>query len=78
MRCTTDGEVSITVQDEGQGFDSNAVPNTTTPENLLAKLGRGIYLNENFDDEVSFEQGGVLVYMRKKPNARSAAERKAG
>jgi serine/threonine-protein kinase RsbW len=76
--CTTDGEVSITVQDEGRGFDSNAVPDPTTPENLLVKHGRGIYLMKTLMDEVRFEQGGALIYMRKKPNARSAAERKAG
>jgi len=29
-------------------------------------------------DEVRFEQGGPLVYMRKKPNPGSAAERKTG
>lgn len=40
-RCATDGEVSITVQDEGQGFDRNAVADPTTPENQLVKHGRG-------------------------------------
>jgi serine/threonine-protein kinase RsbW len=76
--CTTDGEVSITVQDEGQGFDSNAVPDPTTPENRLVKHGRGIYLMKTLMDEIRFEQGGAVVYMRKKPNARPAAKRKAG
>jgi serine/threonine-protein kinase RsbW len=64
--------------DEEPGFDRNAVPDPETSENLLAKDGRGIYLMENLLDEVRFEQVGALVYMRKKPNARSAAERKAG
>jgi serine/threonine-protein kinase RsbW len=77
-RCTKDGEVSITVQDEGQGFDSKAVPDPTTPENLLMKHGRGIYLIKTLMDEIRFEQGGALVYMRKKPNARSGSEMKAG
>ena len=76
--CTPEGEVSITVQDDGQGFDRNAVPDPTTTENLLVKHGRGIYLIKTSMDEVRFEQGGALVYMRKKPNAGSAAERKAG
>lgn len=77
-RCTTDGEVSITVQDEGQGFDSNAVPDPTTPENRLVKHGRGIYLMKTLMDEIRFEHGGAVVYMRKKPNAGSTAEKKAG
>jgi hypothetical protein len=33
---------------------------------------------KSFMDEVRFEQGGAAVYMRKKPNAGPAAERKAG
>jgi serine/threonine-protein kinase RsbW len=77
-RCTTDGEVSITVQDEGQGFDSNAVADPTTPENRLVKHGRGIYLMKTLMDEVRFEQGGAVVYMRKKPNAGSVAQQRAG
>jgi serine/threonine-protein kinase RsbW len=77
-RCTKDGGVSITVQDEGQGFDNNSIPDPTTPENLLVKHGRGIWLMKTVMDEVRFEQGGALVYMRKKPNARSAAERREG
>jgi len=77
-RCAADEEVSITVQDEGQGFDSNAVPDPTTPENLLAKHGRGIYLMKTLMDVARFEEGGALVYIRKKPNAPPAAERKAG
>jgi serine/threonine-protein kinase RsbW len=77
-RCTTDGEVSITVQDEGQGFDSKAVPDPTTPENRLVKHGRGIYLMKTLMDEIRFEQGGAVVYMRKKPNARPGTVRKAG
>src|ERR1700752_5233226 len=28
-RCYMDGEVSITVRDEGRGFDSNAIPDPT-------------------------------------------------
>ena len=77
-RCTNDGEVSITVQDEGQGFDSNAVADPTTPENRLVQHGRGIYLMKTLMDEVGFEQGGSVVYMRKKPSAGPTAERKAG
>jgi serine/threonine-protein kinase RsbW len=45
------------VQDEGQGFDSNAVPDPITPENRLVNHGRGIYLMTALMDEVRFEQG---------------------
>jgi serine/threonine-protein kinase RsbW len=35
-RCTTNGEVSITVQDEGNGFEHEAVPDPTSPDNQFA------------------------------------------
>jgi len=73
--CTTNGEVSITVQDEGQGFDSRLVPDPTVSENRLLTYGRGIYLMKTLMDEVCFEQGGAVVYMRKKPNEDPGAMR---
>ena len=63
-----DGEVSITVRDEGQGFNSEEVVNPTTPENLLFTHGRGIYLMKRLMDEVSFEDGGSVVRMRRNSN----------
>jgi serine/threonine-protein kinase RsbW len=70
-RCTTNGEVSITVQDEGQGFDSDTVPDPTASQNLLLNSGRGIFLMKTLMDEFRFEQGGAAVYMCKKSNASS-------
>ena len=67
-RCYMDGEVSITVRDEGQGFNSEEVANPTTPENLLFTHGRGIYLMKRLMDEVSFEHGGSAARMRKNSN----------
>lgn len=65
-RCQTDGEVSLIVQDHGNGFDPRCVPDPTAPENHLRVSGRGIHLMKNFMDEVSFEEGGSIVLMRKK------------
>jgi len=75
-RCYLDGEVAITVRDEGEGFDGSAVPEPTFLENLLFTHGRGIYLMKTLMDEVSFEEGGAVVIMRKNSNARSAEQRK--
>jgi serine/threonine-protein kinase RsbW len=75
-RCYMDGEVSITVRDEGRGFDSNAVLDPTFLENLLFTHGRGIYLIKTLMDEVSFEEGGAVVMMRKKSNVNSAEQRR--
>jgi len=75
-RCYMDGEVLITVRDEGQGFDSNAIPDPTSRENLLFTHGRGIYVMKTLMDEVYFEEGGAVVMMRKKSNANSAEQRR--
>jgi len=63
-RCEPD-EVSIAVKDEGKGFDVNSVPDSTAPENIGLVHGRGIHLMKALMDEVRFEEGGVVVHMRK-------------
>jgi serine/threonine-protein kinase RsbW len=64
FRCKRD-EVSIAVKDEGRGFDINKIPDPTAPENTGSVHGRGIYLMKALMDEVRFEEGGVVVRMRK-------------
>jgi serine/threonine-protein kinase RsbW len=58
-------EVSIVIRDEGQGFDIDKVSDPTAPENIESSHGRGIYLMRTLMDEVRFERGGSVVYMRK-------------
>src|SRR5258708_21110297 len=41
-RCEAEEGVSITVTDEGQGFDSNALPDPTAPGAIESSHGRGI------------------------------------
>ena len=65
-RCEADEVVSIIVKDEGQGFDSNALPDPTGPGAIESTHGRGVYMMKAFMDEVRFEQGGAVVHMRKK------------
>jgi serine/threonine-protein kinase RsbW len=65
-RCQAGVEVSIIVRDEGQGFDSNALPDPTAPGAIESSHGRGIYLMKALMDDVHFEDGGAIVHMRKK------------
>ena len=66
VRChCKPGEVSIAVRDEGRGFELNKIADPTAPENTGAVHGRGIYLMKALMDEVRFEEGGVVVRMRK-------------
>ena len=75
-RCTEDGEVSITVEDEGGGFKSDTVPDPTSPDNRLRTHGRGIYLMRTSMDEVRFERDGSVVHMRKNRIAELSAQRR--
>jgi serine/threonine-protein kinase RsbW len=70
VRCRCDSEkgLLLVVKDQGQGFDPNAVPHPTSPENLSADHGRGIWLMRVAMDEVSFEQAGAEVHMWKAPS----------
>jgi serine/threonine-protein kinase RsbW len=74
-RCTRDGEVSIRVQDQGRGFDTDMVQNPTTQDNQFNTLGRGIYLMKTLMDALHFRKKGTVVHMRKRSNAQSVAER---
>jgi serine/threonine-protein kinase RsbW len=74
-RCAADGDVSATVQDEGEGFDIETVPDPTASENLFRGSGRGVYLMRTLMDEVRFEQRGTVVHLRKRSIARSDTER---
>src|SRR4029077_2050571 len=52
-------------QDEGKGFDFNTVPDPTDRENIGSVHGRGILLMKALMDEVRFEEGGAVIYVRK-------------
>jgi serine/threonine-protein kinase RsbW len=65
-RLSMDGEVLLTVHDEGDGFDSGAIPDPTDRHNRLLPNGRGIYLMRALMDEVCFKENGKVVHMRKK------------
>jgi len=69
-RCSLDGEVLITVRDEGEGFDSSSVPDPTDPERRLLTHGRGIHIMRTLMDEVSFDANGTVVRMRKRMKRR--------
>jgi serine/threonine-protein kinase RsbW len=67
-RCRVGKGISITVSDQGQGFDASSVPDPVAVKNLLAEHGRGIHLMKLAMDEVSYEQRGAEVHMWKRPS----------
>jgi serine/threonine-protein kinase RsbW len=60
------GEVVISVRDEGAGFDYRAVPDPTGAQRLLLIHGRGLHIMKALMDEVWFEENGTVVLMRKR------------
>jgi hypothetical protein len=61
ISLSTKGEI---LKDEGKGFDPNNLPDPA-PENIRSMHGRGIHVRKALMDEVRFEEGGVVVHMRK-------------
>ena len=57
--------ILIVVRDPGAGFDPKCLPLMTEACELEADHGRGIFLIQNLMDEVTHEQNGTVIRMRK-------------
>lgn len=51
----------VSIEDEGQGFDYNHIPDPTLPDNILKGAGRGLYIMKTLSDELIFEKNGAKV-----------------
>jgi serine/threonine-protein kinase RsbW len=49
-----DNGLRVTIQDQGDGFDPDAMPDPTAGDNLLQTSGRGILLCRAFVDDLKF------------------------
>jgi CheY-like chemotaxis protein/anti-sigma regulatory factor (Ser/Thr protein kinase) len=64
-------EVSVTIRDEGPGFDPSTLPDPTDPANLGRIGGRGLLLIRTFMDSVTHNPSGneiTLVKRGKEPS----------
>ena len=76
-----DSKVTIRVEDEGEGFDLEAIPDPTDPDYLLRPSGRGIFYMRQFMTHVEYSRspgGGTVVEMtrRLEPETRSSTDEK--
>lgn len=55
----------LLVADEGPGFDPNAVPDCTAPENLELGSGRGLLMMRHYMDDVIYNETGNQLELRK-------------
>jgi serine/threonine-protein kinase RsbW len=60
------GEARFTIEDEGEGFDVNSIPDPLDPENLFKTSGRGVLFIYNIMDEVKYNERGNRLTMIKK------------
>lgn len=67
-------EARFTIEDEGEGFDVNAIPNPLDPENLFKTSGRGVLFIYNIMDEVKYNERGNRLTMVKRSDNRGDAE----
>jgi serine/threonine-protein kinase RsbW len=65
-------EARFTVEDEGEGFDVNAIPDPLDPVNLFKTSGRGVLLIHNIMDEVRYNERGNRLEMIKKSEKEKA------
>ncbi|HUB32460.1 MAG TPA: ATP-binding protein [Bryobacteraceae bacterium] len=59
---------SVRVQDEGEGFNFESLPDPLAPENLMRTSGRGLFLIRSFMDEFQMrhaEPGGTELVLVK-------------
>ena len=55
--------IKFEIEDEGNGFNYEALSDPTAPENLENPGGRGIFLMQHLSDEVAFQNDGRKVQL---------------
>jgi len=60
-----DGQLIMTVKDQGEGFDYLHVPNPREKDRLLNTSGRGVFLIRKIMDSVEYSDAGREVKMKK-------------
>lgn len=60
-------EARFTIEDEGDGFNVQEIPDPRDPENLFKTSGRGVLLIYNIMDEVYYNERGNRLTMVKRP-----------
>jgi serine/threonine-protein kinase RsbW len=60
------GEARFTIEDQGEGFDVNSIPDPLDPSNLFKTSGRGVLFIYNIMDEVKYNERGNRLTMVKK------------
>lgn len=64
----THTEATISIRDQGPGFDPKSLPDPTDPENIGKISGRGLLLIRTFMDDIRFnDTGNEITLVKRKP-----------
>jgi serine/threonine-protein kinase RsbW len=58
-------QAEICLQDQGEGFDPNSIPDPTSPDNIFKIGGRGLFLIRSYVDVTTFNEKGNRICMVK-------------
>ena len=58
------GSIDFKIEDEGEGFDYDSLPDPTDPENIDKPNGRGVFLMKHLADEVEFHDEGKVIELK--------------
>jgi serine/threonine-protein kinase RsbW len=65
-------EAKFVIEDQGEGFDVNKIPDPLDPENLFKTSGRGVLFIYNIMDEVIYnDRGNRLTMIKKKAESQT-------
>jgi serine/threonine-protein kinase RsbW len=56
-------ELQVKIEDEGEGFKPEEVPDPTMPGNIEELNGRGVYIMKKLSDELMYNEKGNAVTM---------------
>lgn len=59
-------ELTVRVEDQGPGFNPDAIPDPLAPENLESPGGRGVFLMRHYMTSVEFNEKGNAVTLKKR------------
>jgi len=59
-------DFKLEIEDEGEGFDFDHLPDPTDPANIERPHGRGVMLMRHYMDSISFNEAGNRVILIKK------------
>jgi len=65
-------EARFTIEDEGEGFDVDNIPDPLDPQNLFKPSGRGVLFIYNIMDEVKYNERGNRLTMVKKSHTETS------